>query len=342
MFAKATHTPVGYLLLDEPPEIDIPISDFRTVGSAGVNLPSPNLLDTIYLCQQRQEWYREEVQFMGEQNLDFVGSMSLDDNVESAARRIGTELKFSDEPRQRRGSKDGIRRHLVDEAENLGILVMVSGVVGNSTSRVLDVCEFRGFALADPWAPLVFVNGKDGKGAQIFTLVHELAHIWLGRSAVSDNSVKDTPTYDVEQWCNAVAAELLVPAGIMRKLYDSSAEVCGEADRLAGLFKVSKQVILRRMYDVGGLEQNLFLEEYGKEVTLAAEREMKKKAGKKENKTGGNYYNNVLARASKKFTRALLASTMEGRTIPIVSRRLLDVWNAKSIDQISKKIGVGR
>src|SRR6185312_1746939 len=57
-FANATHAPLGYLFLSQPPVETVPIPDFRTVGNAGVSNPSPDLLDTIYDCQMRHDWYR--------------------------------------------------------------------------------------------------------------------------------------------------------------------------------------------------------------------------------------------------------------------------------------------
>lgn len=342
-FAKATYTPIGYFFLDEPPEARLPVSDFRTVGGTGVGVPTAGLLDTMYLCQQRQEWYRGEVRATGGEPLEFVGSMSTADDVVSSAQRIRTALKYNMEQRVGIGGRDAARRRLISAAEDFGILVMMSGVVENNTRRKLDVDEFRGFALADPWAPLVFVNGTDNEGSKIFTLVHEVAHIWLGQSVVSNNSVADAPGHTVERWCNAVAAEMLVPSEIMRKKYDRTSDLDGAVTSLASHFKVSKQVILRRIYDTGGLDRTAFREAYDKEVKLAAEREKERRRKRKEKKTQeGNYYNNILTRAGKKFTSALLASTMEGRTTPVMSRRLLDVWKASAIERLARELGVGR
>ncbi len=108
------------------------------------------------------------------------------------------------------------------------MLVMCSGVVLNNNRRKLDPAEFRGFAMADQLAPLVFINGADSKAAQMFTLAHELGHVWLGQSALTDADPSRPANGDLETWCNRVAAELLVPMTVLRQELRPQGEVTGE------------------------------------------------------------------------------------------------------------------
>lgn len=213
-FAKATYAPIGFFFLPDPPQEQVPIPDFRTVREAVIARPSPDLLDTLYICQQRQEWYRDFARTEGEETLAFVGSLTTDTPVETAAHAIRLALHFSVEERQSMGTWAEALRCFIEQADAAGILVMVSGVVGNNNRRKLAPDEFRGFALSDAFAPLVFINGADSKSAQMFTLAYEIAHLWLGATALSDIDPRSTSTIRVEQWCNQVAAELLVPLAI--------------------------------------------------------------------------------------------------------------------------------
>ena len=173
-FANATHTPIGFLFLPEPPTEQVPIPDFRTAGNQRIDHPSPDLLDTLYLCQQRQEWYRDFVRSQAETPLGFVGSVSVNSNIEATAEAMRRVLKFDLEERRLTPTWTDALRRFIEQADELGVLVMVNGVVGNNNYRKLDPDEFRGFALADGLAPLVFINGADTKAAQMFTLAHEL------------------------------------------------------------------------------------------------------------------------------------------------------------------------
>jgi Zn-dependent peptidase ImmA (M78 family) len=331
-FAKATHTPVGYLFLQEPPVERIPIPDFRTVGNERVGRPSPDLLDAVYICQQRQEWYRDFARYEGEDPVPFVGAAHLSDDVEATAATIRRELGFDVEERRQMPTWTDALRRFIEQADRLGVLVMVSGVVGSNNRRKLDPHEFRGFALADRLAPLVFINGADTKAAQMFTLAHELAHIWLGLSAVSDAQASQVPEHEVERWCNRVAAELLVPLAVVRTEYEPRKPLGEEINRLARRFKVSTLVVLRRIHDVGGLTQDQFWRAYREEL----ERLRAMPAG-----SGGDFYLTLSARAGKRFARALVVSTLEGRSSFTEAFRLLGFKKMATFREVAHSLGIG-
>lgn len=330
-FAKFTHTPIGYLFLSEPPVEHVPIPDFRTIGNERTGPPSPDLLDTIYLCQQRQEWYRNHARSMGETSLTLVGSVQVTGDVVRTAALIRNALGFDIEERRRMPTWTDALRRFVEQADALGVLVMVSGVVGSNNRRQLDPQEFRGFALSDHLAPLVFINGADTKAAQMFTLAHELAHIWLGQSAVSDAEASVVPEHDVERWCNQVAAELLVPLDVLREEYDRGGELSTETNRLARRFKVSTLVILRRIHDAGGLTRQQLWNAY--EAELERLRALPKGSG-------GDFYLTLGARASKRFARALVVSTLEGRSSFTEAFRLLGFKKMATFRDLGNSLGV--
>ncbi|MEX2582458.1 MAG: ImmA/IrrE family metallo-endopeptidase [Gemmatimonadota bacterium] len=330
-FAKATFTPVGFLFLDEPPEERVPIPDFRRVANVHVGHPSPDLLDTLYLCQQRQDWYRDFVRSMGEEPLALVGSVRADADVVATAAAIRLALGFDLEERRQIPTWTEALRRFIEQADALGILVMVSGVVGSNNRRKLDPQEFRGFALADDLAPLVFINGADTKAAQMFTLAHELSHVWLGQSAVSDAEARVLPEHAVERWCNAVAAELLVPLEALREAYDPSAALREEPGRLARRFKVSTLVVLRRIFDAGELTREAYWRAYEEEL----ERLRSLPKG-----SGGDFYLTLGARAGKTFARALVVSTLEGRTPFTEAFRLLGFKQMATFNELGHSLGV--
>lgn len=331
-FASATHTAVGLLFLPEPPVEKVPIPDFRTIGDQAVRRPSPDLLDTIFLCQQRQEWYRDFARTGGEDPVDFVGSLTTSTVVAAAAATMNDALAFGLDRRGRFATWTAALGGLIDQAESLGVLVMVAGVVGSNTHRVLDPREFRGFALVDSIAPVVFVNGTDTKAAQIFTLAHELAHVWLGESALSSANLASSPKNAVERWCNQVAAEFLVPVEAIRSAYRPSDDLTGELDRLARLFKVSTLVVLRRIRDAKLLSSDDF------DLTYRAE--LERVMGLRTKGDGGNFYNTLPVRASKRFTRAIIESTLEGQTLHRDAFQLLGLKKVSTLHEIGHRLGV--
>lgn len=332
-FARATHAPIGCFFLSEPPDLKLPIPDFRTVAGPHPADPSPDLLDTIHLCQQRQEWYVSYARSTGADAMRFVGTLSVNSGVAEAADAIRRVLGFDLSVRRSLRTWEEALRQFIQQADDAGILVMVSGVVGSNNTRKLDTEEFRGFALSDRMAPLVFVNGADTKSAQMFTLAHELAHLWLGQSALSDATAARVSEQDIERWCNRVAAEVLVPLEAFKDEFKPNADVGEEMQRLARVFKVSTLVVLRRMHDAGGLGRERFWQLYDEEVRRLVGI-MRSRSG------GGDYYRTTTSRVSHRFTRAIVTSTLEGRSTFTEAFRLLGCRKMSTFTELGHSVGV--
>lgn len=331
VFANAMHAPIGFFFGDEPPDEPLPIEDFRTVAGKKIARPSPDLLDVIYACQLRQGWYQEFAEEEGLEPLPFVGSVTTGSDVVTVAAQMRRRLGFEIASRARMPNFEDALRRFIEQADDAGILVMTSGIVGSATNRVLDPEEFRGFSLADPVAPLVFVNGADSKSAQMFTLAHELAHIWLGATGVSKPELAKQPAGTIERWCDAVAAEFLVPLKGLAEEYDQDAPIASEAERLAKRYKVSRLVMLRRMHDAGGIGRARMWEAYDQEVERLANRPKSK---------GGNFYLSTAARVGKRFARAMLVSTWGGRSTYTEAFRLLSLRNAEQLQKLGTSVGM--
>ncbi|HQR53305.1 MAG TPA: ImmA/IrrE family metallo-endopeptidase [Burkholderiales bacterium] len=332
-FARAVHVPIGYLFLPRPPEEALPIPDFRTLANRVVTRPSPNLLDTIYLCQQRQDWFRDYARVHALTPLAFVGSVRIQDSPERVAEAMRQALDLSIAERQRLPTWTDALRQLIAKSEDAGVLVMASSILGSNSHRKLDVEEFRGFALADDLAPLVFINAADSKAAQMFTLAHELAHVWLGESGVSDPVAGQLPELRVERWCNAVAAEFLVPLDALRTEHQGDPPIGDEIQRLARMFKVSTLVVLRRLFDARFIDQATLWQSYRDELTRIRTLD-------RGGTGGGDFYRTLGTRTGKRFARAVLSSTLEGQTLFQDAFRMLGVRKTATFYEAARELGV--
>lgn len=330
-YARATHAPFGYFFLSEPPAEPLPIPDFRTMADRAIARASPNLLDTVYACQERQAWYRDFMLVNGAPPLHFVGALTSDTAPVEAADQIRQALGFDVDARRDCRTWAEALRLFIEQAEDIGVMVMVSGVVLNNNYRHLDPQEFRGFALADDRAPLVFINGADSKAAQMFTLAHELAHMWLGETALSDVSAGETPANAIETWCNQVAAELLVPMDVFQAELVDDEPIRETLARLARRFKVSTLVVLRRLADAGRLDRDAFFRAYRDELAHLRSLDT---AGS----GGGDFYRTTASRVSKRFARALVESTLEGRTLYRDAFRMLGIAKTSTFNEFGRSL----
>jgi len=330
--AKATYTPFGYLYLPSPPEDRLPIPDFRTLGGAGVKRPSPNLIDVLDDSLQRQDWFRDYLTAYGEQPLPYVGSLPLTMPVAEAAARVQQVVPFDVAARAEARTWEEALTLQIEQIESSGILVMRSGIVRSNTRRPLSVEEFRGFAVADPYAPLIFLNGRDALAAQMFTLAHELMHVWAGVSGVSNLQ----STYPVdraeERFCNQVAAELLVPEAELRRKWPEARRQAQPVAWLLRHFKVSSLVVLRRLNDLALIDRDTF-------HRLYREEELRFRAAAAARAGGGDFYRTQRTRSGRRFARALIESALEGRTPYRDALRLLGMSKIGTFHEFARQLG---
>jgi Zn-dependent peptidase ImmA (M78 family) len=331
--AGKVRAPFGYLYLDQPPNEQLQITDYRTIGSEQIRGVSPDLLDTLDEAEQRQKWYREYLESIGAEPLAFVDSITTKDDPKDAASKIRNFVGIDTELRASVSNWEDALTLQIEQIEETRVLIMRNGVVGSNTSRPLSVDEFRGFALCDSLAPLIFINGKDAKAAQMFTLFHELVHIWVGASGVSNPQKTYTVgSHGVEAFCNAVAAEILVPEADIEKLWRSAENRDDPFTWLANRFKVSSLVILRRVRDLKYVSEAVFAQEY-------REREKKYLAGRKTTK-GGNYYATQRLKVGTNLARAVIQTTFEGKTPYRDALRLLGMSDVNTLHRFAEKLNI--
>ena len=314
-WAAIVHVPFGYLFLKAPPPEYLPLPDLRTVGGVFPEKPSLNLMDTVTDVLRKQDWYLEYLQDHERSPLSFVGSFSIRSPIKDVVADIRRVLGVTD-AFARMGYEDYVRA-LVNGAEEAGILVMRSGVALGNTHRKLDVSEFRGFAISNPMAPVVFINSADAPTARLFTLMHELAHIWIGSTGVSDGSSQSAR--QEEAFCNAVAGEFLAPELIFRAHWDSDVHWEENLGPLAGRFRVSTLVIARRARDLGYISNDQYGTYYRRIL-----QEYRDKGG-----NGGDYYRTAAIRNSTRLSKAVLAEAQSGRILLRDAGKLLGVQPAK-------------
>lgn len=329
--ARATFTPLGYLFLQQPPVESLPIKDFRTIGSEPNPAITPNLLDVIYAAQRRQSWYRDYLIEMGNGPLPFVGMVTTDTDEKVAAAKIVSVFQIGPPLSGKATSwQHNLSLH-IDALEENGVLVMRSGVVGNSNKRKLSVKDFRGFALCDNYAPVVFINSQDYAVAQIFTLVHELVHICIAESAVFNLNNTYSGNQSIELYCNRVAAEILVPIQNVIKNWNKSADPVSEIRKISRIYRVSTAVAARRVLDAGFITRDQFDAFYNEEAIRLQP--------KRDEDSSGNFYNTMNARVSGRIAQALVASTLGGKTLYGEAMHLLGIKNSKVIQTLGQKFG---
>ena len=333
-FARATRVPFGFLFLPEPPEMGLPFADFRTVESRRPQGISPELMDTIHLMRRRQNWLREERMEAEAEPVSLVGAATLSDDPEATGREMRRAVGLDEGWARRVPTWTAAVGELRNAVEALGVMAVVNGIVGNNTRRKLDEGEFRGFALSDPHAPLIFVNGADAKSAQMFTLAHELAHLWLGDAGEGLSGFQGVQPDggDVERFCDRAAAEFLVPAAEIRTAWRDVADDDAPFEKLARRFKVSPVAVGRRAMDLRLVERDAFFSFYHDYT----QRERRQGLTGTD---GGDFYNNQNTRVGRLFASHVIRAAKEGR-IGFKEAYDLTGLNGGTFQSYARKLGI--
>jgi Zn-dependent peptidase ImmA (M78 family)/DNA-binding XRE family transcriptional regulator len=330
--AKALYIPFGYLFLETPPQEKASIPDLRTLGDRKTFSYSPDLKEVIADVQRKIEWYKDYLKEIGAEKLAFAGKFKNDDDYRVISKSITETLQLNLADRKVAPNWEAFFTLLVERAEEAGIIVLRSGKVGSNTRRVLDVKEFRGFVVYDEYSPFVFINGTDAKAAQIFTLIHELVHIWLGESGVSDNGISSVShaLNDTERLCNNVAAEVLVPKEDLNGRWKTGVNFEQQISSIAAFYRVSTVVLARRLLDLGFIDEDLYWGYF---------RQQERKWKSNNKSPGGSYYNTLPVSNGKKFTKAVLYSVFSHKTLYRDGARILGIKPA-NLNRLAESVGI--
>jgi len=302
-FSKKVHLPFGYFFLTEPPKEKLPIPFFRT-GNTEAEKVSVNVYDTILLMQHRQDWLREYLIENEFQEKPFVSKFLNNNNVKEIVADIRKTLGLNEGWASSFKTWTESINHLVEHIEDIGIITVFNGVVENSTKRKIDVNECRGFVLVDKIAPFMFINNADGKAAQMFTIAHELAHIWTGHSAGFDFRKLEPSDNPIEILCDKIAAEFLVPETAFNTVWNEHQDI----KYASKYFKVSEIVIARRALDTGKITKQQFYAFYDEYIN--------REIIKKENQgSGGDFYATARKRISRTFATHINNAVKSGQLL---------------------------
>ena len=329
-FATATHTPLGFFFLDTPPKIDLPIPYFRTLHDKSPKTPSTELIDTIYTMEQRKNWLKEYLESLGTAPLSFVGSCSKMTDPNKIASVMYSSLEIQEGWAANSRDWEEAFSFLIKAIEKAGILVMANGIIGNNTHRPLDPKEFRGFVLVDRIAPLVFINSSDWKAAQMFTLTHELAHVFIGSSAAFDLNELHPSDDPTEQLCNKVAAEFLVPKNRLKKEWNQKKNLSLQLQELSKLFRVSPIVVSRRALDLNLISKPKFFSFYNNYISKLKKEKSRRKSG------GGNFYATQTLRVGNSFGNKVVTAVKSGVILYTDAYRLTDL-RGKTFEEFAQR-----
>lgn len=326
--AKTLQIPFGYLWLKEPPKEQEIIPDLRTIGNGGLAQIPLELKTVVNDVKQKQEWFKEYAKTNGILKCEAIGRFKGSDDTQEIADDVTARLKIQDLV----GSgcdKDRMLKNLIEKIEKLGILVMRNSILRGNTKKKLNLDTFRGFAIFDEFAPLIFINTNDSKAGQIFTLMHEVAHLWIGQSGISDSDIRENNK--IELACNEIAAKILMPKTKIQKAFREF-----DDDRwlecIADRFSVSTLAVLNRLRSLSLLALRRYQELYNAELERLSRIPKTRPSGAPPPEVMVRVRNGYL------FTFVVTSSVLSGDETYTNGASLLGFKNTDLINKVAKEI----
>ncbi|HBS89050.1 MAG: hypothetical protein A2W91_06695 [Bacteroidetes bacterium GWF2_38_335] len=325
ILAKAYNRPFALFFLPEVPRDFQPLQDFRKSGSKELTTSSIFIIREI---QQKQAWISDVYSENNTEKLPFVGRFSIKDNPKFVANDILATLKIN----PANYKTDNPIRVWINAAESNGIFVSRTSFIHSRMK--LDSDELQGFAISDPFAPFIFINSDDWNAPQLFTLVHELAHIWIAATGISNGIEPEIVNRDkfnaIELFCNEVTANALIPSEIIlsidKDVFRNSQEIFKTAKNL-GISSFALLVRALNLQLVSPAEYITLKRQAEIEYQAFLKREAEKKAAlklKQKEKPGGpNPYLLRLNKNSRLFTQVVLDALRSGFVQPTQASFLL-------------------
>ena len=334
--SKATGIPFGYFFLKTPPKEDLSFVEYRTVDSIELANPSRELVDIMHDMKMIQDWVKTYLVEEGERITPFVNSINTNESIEIFSTKVRLLLGLERDWYIQFTCAEDSFRFLRERMSDIGVIVMMSGIVGNNTHRALDTNEFRAFALVDTEAPLIFINTNDSINGKLFSLLHEFAHICLGENSLfNDRYNIANQVSKTEVLCNALAAEILVPMDEFKIKWESvndQDDIENNIQTLAKRFNCGTTVIARRALDNNYIDQKT----YNSIAKLAVNKYLE---NKKKKSGGGDFYRTAASRIDKRFLGMLIGSVAQGKTLYTDAFRLTNT-NRTTFTILVNKMGV--
>lgn len=331
--AKRVKIPFAYLYLSAPPELEMPIADFRSdIFGRKTKSDEINIYNLTHSYKRRLDWFED---YLAEQGTnysseEYIGKYSRNNQVSEIASDIREKIELAEISEENpRGQPRDFLRSFIAKCENLGLWVVRAGYAGTNTHDGISSEAYCGFALESRFRPLIWLNSKAYDAVKVFTLAHELAHLWIDHQGLT-NVDPSSQGYErefarvdeTERFCDAIASEVLVPEAEIGRLWTDNVKAEENATRLFKYFGVSRFVILKKALDMSLI---------GNDEYLTTRREFARRITPKG--SGGNFYTNLDLRNGRDFSKAVIYSALS-ETITL--REATELLEVKSFEKVIK------